>query len=101
MPVVQKALRSRNDLLKYAIVTHVVTRWSPSAVAAWRQALLGLATGGMDYDTDIVALKLLIEHRLAERDWLAQWSQFKVKRLREFLSSAEEADRLLAHMKWD
>ena len=96
MPVVQKALRSRNDLLKYAIVTHVVTRWSPSAVAALRQELLGLATGGMDYGTDIVALKSLIEHRLAERDWLGEWSQFKVKRLRELLSSAEELTSLLA-----
>ncbi|MFM9886485.1 MAG: DUF5071 domain-containing protein [Burkholderiales bacterium] len=99
VPVVQKGLHSRNDLLKYAIVTHVVTRWPPSAVAALRQELLGLATGAMGYGTDIVALKLLIEHRLAERDWLRQWSQFKVKRLREFLSSAEEADRLLDD--WD
>ncbi len=96
VPIVQKSLRSRGDLLKYAIVTRVVTRWPASAFAALRQDLLGLATGGTDYGTDLVALKLLIEHRLAERDWLRQWTQFKVKRLRELLSSAEEADRVLA-----
>jgi len=96
VPAVQKALRSRHDLLKYAVVTHVVARWPADAVAALQSELQGLATGSGFYGTDITALRLLIEHRLAERSWLVEWSRFKVDRLRELLTSAEEISRLLA-----
>ena len=99
VPVVQKVLRSRHDLLKYAIVTHVVARWPAAAVTPLQSELQVLAAGSGFYGTDITALRLLVEHRLAERSWLMEWSQFKVNRLRELLASAEEVTRLLARQE--
>src|SRR5688572_8502044 len=45
VPVVQKALASRHDLLKYSVVKHVVCRWPADAVSQLAPQLQGLATG--------------------------------------------------------
>lgn len=95
LSVVRDALRSRHDLLKYAVTTHVVARWPKEVVAGVQSELQGLATGSGFYGTDLVAMKLLIEHNLADRAWLMEWSAFKIKRLRELLSSAEQLEVLL------
>lgn len=96
VPVVQKALASRHDLLKYSVVKHVVCRWPADAVSQLAPQLQGLATGSGFYGTDLIAMRLLVEHRLAEPSWLREWAEFKVKRLRELLTQAEEIQRLLA-----
>ena len=95
VPVVRKALQSRHDFLKFAVTTHVVVCWPREAVAGVQTELQSLATGSGFYGTDLVAMKLLIEHSLADRAWLSEWSEFKVKRLRELLASAEELRSLL------
>ena len=95
VPVVQKALASRHDLLKYSVVKHVVCRWPADAVSQLAPQLQGLATGSGFYGTDLIAMRLLVEHRLAEPSWLREWAEFKVKRLRELLTQAEEIQRLL------
>ena len=96
VPVVQKALGSRNDALKYSVVKHVVCRWPADAVSQLTPQLQGLATGSGFYGTDLIAMRLLVEHRLAEPSWLKEWAEFKVKRLRELLTQAEDIRRLLA-----
>lgn len=96
VPAVQKALASRHDALKHAIVEHVVTQWPAEAVAPLRSHLQSLATGSGYYGTDLTALRLLVEHRLAEPGWLAEWAKFKVKRLRDLLSRAEQIESLLS-----
>ena len=96
VPVVQKALASRHDLLKYSVVKHVVCRWPADAVSQLAPQLQGLATGSGFYGTDLIAMRLLVEHRLAEPSWLREWAEFKVKRLRELLAQAEEIRQLLA-----
>src|SRR5688500_15500532 len=70
VPVVQKALASRHDLLKYSIVQHVVCRWPAGAVSQLAPQLQGLASGSGFYGTDLIAMRLLVEHRLAEPAWL-------------------------------
>jgi Domain of unknown function (DUF5071) len=96
MPVVQRALRSRHDTLKYAVVMNVVAKWPVEAIAPLKVQLQALATGPGFYGTDLIALRLLVEHRLADHDWLKAWAQFKTKRLRELLSEAEKVEALLA-----
>ena len=96
VPVVQKALASRNDVLKYSVVKHVVCRWPADAVSQLAPQLQGLASGSGFYGTDLIAMRLLVEHRLAEPAWLKEWAEFKVKRLRELLTQAEEIRHLLA-----
>lgn len=96
VPVVQKALTARHDLLKYSVVKHVVCRWPADAVSQLAPQLQGLATGSGFYGTDLIAMRLLVEHRLAEPSWLREWAEFKVKRLRELLTQAEEIRQVLA-----
>ena len=54
-----------------------------------------LAAGSGDYGTDLIALSLLAEHELAERDWLIRWAQFKLGRARERCAQAERVARAL------
>lgn len=96
VPVIQNALRARHAHLKYAVVTHVVKFWPAEAVAPLAAELQVLATDSGFYGTDLTALRLLVEHDLADRAWLEEWSRFKVNRLRELLEQAEEIQRLLA-----
>ena len=96
VPVVQKALASRHDGLKYSVMENVVSKWPNEAIALLKVQLQGLATGSGFYGTDLIALRLLVEHQLAEPDWLKEWAQFKTKRLRELLSQAEHVEGLLA-----
>jgi hypothetical protein len=96
VPVVQDALASRHDGLKYSVVTFVVTRWPVEAIEPLKIQLQGIATGSGFYGTDLVALRLLVEHKLADPEWLKEWTQFKTKRLRELLSQAQHIQGLLA-----
>ena len=95
VPVVRKALASRHDGLKYFVVMYVVTRWPAEAIEELKLQLQALATGSGSYGTDLIALRLLVEHRLVEAAWLREWSQFKTRRLRELLSQAQHIENLL------
>jgi hypothetical protein len=95
VPAVQSALAPRHDALKYAVVMNVVAKWPAEAVAPLKVQLQALATGSGFYGTDLAALRLLAEHRLADRAWLGAWAQFKTRRLRELLSQAEHVEGLL------
>lgn len=95
VPVVQKALTSRHDGLKYSIVTNVVAKWPAEAIALLKGQLQMLATGSGPYGTDLVALRLLTEHCLADAGWLREWAEFKAKRLRELVHQAEQIEALL------
>ena len=97
IPAVRKALRSKHGLLHHTILEHVVTQWPGSAVEPLSSELQSLATGSGFYGTDLVALRLLATHHLAEPKWLSEWAVFKVKRLRELLSSAEATAKLLEY----
>jgi len=96
VPVVQKALISRHEGLKYSVVMHVVARWPVEAIEPLKLQLQALATGSGFYGTDLIALRLLVEHQLADPVWLREWAEFKTKRLRELLSQAQYIEGLLA-----
>ncbi len=95
VPPVQKALGSRNETLQYSVVLNVVAKWPHAAIEAVKPELQLLASNAGPYGTDLIALRLLVEHDLADRAWLKQWAQFKTKRLRELLLQAEEIERSL------
>lgn len=95
VPVVQKSLGTRNDLLKYAIVCHVVVRWPASAIEQLKGPLQALAANSILYGTDLTALQLLAEHHLVDRNWLVEWATFKRRRLSKLLSQAESIEKLL------
>jgi hypothetical protein len=95
VPVVRKVLRSRHELHRCTVVAHVVAHWPGHAVALLKPELEMLATGYGFYGTDLVAMQLLAKHNISERAWLAEWAEFKVKRLRELLTGAEELHNFL------
>jgi hypothetical protein len=95
VPVVRKVLRSRHELHRHAVVAHVVMHWPRQAVALVKPELEMLATASDFCGTDLAAMQLLLKHGLCEPAWLAQWAEFKVRRLHELLASAEELNRLL------
>lgn len=96
VPAVQKALSSRHEGLKYSVVMYVVSRWPVEAIKPLKLQLQGLATGSGFYGTDLIALRLLVEHQLADQAWLKEWANFKTKRLRELLAQAEHIEGLLS-----
>jgi hypothetical protein len=96
VPVVEKALASRHDGLKYSVMKYVVSKWPVDATSQLKVQLQGLATGSGFCGTDLIALQLLVEHRIAEPPWLKEWAEFKIKRLQELLAQAEKINGLLA-----
>lgn len=82
--------RSTMDDLKNVIVTRIMIHWSRDGVAALADILSMLLTGSDFYDTDLVAIRLLHEHSLADAKWLAQWVAFKRNRLALLLNQANQ-----------
>jgi hypothetical protein len=95
LPVVEQALATRNDLLKYAIVTNVVQQWPREIVVPLGPTLQRLATGSTDYGTDLIALKLLAVYGLADRAWLGEWVAFKRKRHAALLEQVAQIEGIL------
>lgn len=95
VPVVRKVLRARHGLHQFTLVAHALPHWPRAALAQLKPELEALATGSGFYGTDLAAMRLLAEHRLAAREWLSEWAAFKVKRLRELLAQAEQVNALL------
>ena len=80
--------RSTMADLKNIIVTRIVIHWTRDGVAALAGALSTLLTGSDFYDSDLVAIRLLHKHNLADAKWLAQWLEFKRNRLVQLLTKA-------------
>lgn len=78
------------DDLKNVIVTRIMTHWSRDGVAALADTLSMLLTVSDFYDTDLVAIRLLHEHNLADAKWLAEWLAFKRNRLARLLTQANQ-----------
>jgi hypothetical protein len=95
VPVVEQALGKRSDALKHAIVANVVARWPREALVPLRARLEQVASGSGDYGTDLIALRLLVEHRLGDEGWLAEWTRFKIERLATQLEQARRVEALL------
>ena len=76
------------DSTKYVLVSRVVPRWPREHLAKITWALQTLLTHTAFHDTDLRCIDLLEQHSLSKRDWLAKWTEFKVRRLRTHLSLA-------------
>ena len=82
--------RSTMPDLKNVIVTRVMVHWSRDGVAALAGALTMLLTTSDFYDTDLVSIRLLHTHDLADPKWLSDWLEFKRNRLARLLHEADQ-----------
>jgi len=92
------AVLSRDTLpeVKHAILASVLPSWSRDSVAKFAGALSMLATNPDPWNSDLLSIRLLARHRLAEAKWLRQWVDFKLERLEE---RAQLARRVAAEIE--
>lgn len=64
---------SRSESLKHALVTKVLPSWSRDALILVAPALQGVVTNTRSLNTDVLAIRLLARHDLADREWLGGW----------------------------
>lgn len=82
--------RSTMPDVKNIIVTRIMVHWSRDGVAPLAGALSMLSTGSDFYDTDLISIRLLHTHNLADAKWLAEWLEFKRNRLAQLLNEADQ-----------
>ena len=88
--------RSTMPDLKNVIVTRIMIHWSREAVAPLAGALTMLVTHTNFFNTDLVSIKLLHVHGLADAKWLADWLEFKRNRYAQLLSEADQLATFVA-----
>lgn len=70
--------RTTMDYQKDVIVSRVLPAWSGDSVSVCASQLQMLATTNSGWSgTDLLAIRLLAKHRLADRKWLRDWLDFK------------------------
>lgn len=75
--------RSTMPEVRHLLLARVLPSWSREAVSECAPALSLAVTDPHALDSDLLAVRLLARHGLAERAWLRQWMEFKKARLRE------------------
>ena len=88
--------RSSMPDLKNVIVTRILVHWSRDALAELSATLQVLVTRSDLFNTDLVLIRLLHTHKLADDKWLKQWLTFKRDRLTQLLREADKANAYLS-----
>ena len=94
-PQVRETLGSRDVSLKAAVLRQIVSEWPSEAVHGLSDQLLLIATDGQSWGADLLALRLLAEHRLGDPEWIAGWLEFKREYHQGRLSDIAEVLRML------
>lgn len=81
--VVAVLFRQTMPDVKHHLLAHVLPEWSKEGVAKCAGALSVLATNPDAWNNDLLPIRLLARHQLADAMWLRDWLEFKQKRLQE------------------
>ena len=76
-PEVGEVLASRDDLWKAAVLKNIVTDWPSDAIRQLSPQLFMIATDGQSWGADLLALRLLARHAIADPVWISGWLEFK------------------------
>jgi len=76
--------------VKHTLLANVLPSWSSTGVAKCKGALSTIATAPDAYNNDLLSIRLLAKHHLADSQWLRQWVDFKVARLSERSKLAQQ-----------
>jgi hypothetical protein len=85
--------------LKNIIVTRILVRWPRDALAELSGTMQMLVTHTDLFNTDLVLIKLLHLHNLADSKWLVDWLEFKRSRLARLSDEADEVASFLVKPK--
>ena len=95
-PQVREVLGSRSDSLKAEVLRQIVSEWPSEAVRGLSDQLFLIATDGQSWGADLLALRLLAQHRIGDPKWITDWLQFKRQHHEKRLSEIAEIRRMLA-----
>jgi hypothetical protein len=88
---VRDALRSsRQGHWKYVVVTRVLSEWSRPALEQVASELAVLMTHSEEPEMALMALKLLAQQELMEKEGLKQWLDFIADRMERNLTEARQ-----------
>lgn len=94
-PEVLEVLGSRDDLLKAVVLRRIVGPWSSDDVRSLSSRLFLVATDGQSWGADLLALRLLAQHRIGDPAWISGWLAFKREHHEKRLADIDEILRLL------
>ena len=94
-PQVREVLGSRSDSLKAVVLGQVVSKWPTEDVRGLSDQLFLIATDGQSWGADLLALRLLAQHRIGDPEWITGWLEFKREHHEARLSEIAEIRRML------
>jgi hypothetical protein len=94
-PQVREVLGSRSDSLKAVVLGQVVSKWPTQDVRGLSDQLFLIATDGQSWGADLLALRLLAQHRIGDPEWITGWLEFKREHHEARLSEIAEIRRML------
>ena len=93
-PQVRQVLGSRNDSLKAVVLRQIVSEWPSADVRGLSDQLFLIATDGQSWGADLLALRLLAQHRIGDQEWITGWLEFKREHHEKRLSEIAEILRM-------
>lgn len=94
-PQVREVLGSRNDSLKAVVLRQIVSEWPSDDVRGLSDQLFLIATDGQSWGADLLALRLLAQHRIGDPEWMTGWLEFKREHHEKRLAEIAEILRML------
>ena len=94
-PKVRRVLGSRDDLWKAAVLRNIVNDWPPDEIRQLSPQLFMIATDGQSWGADLLALRLLVRHRIGDSPWITGWLEFKRDHHRARLAEIADILRLV------
>lgn len=94
-PQVREVLGGRSDSLKAVVLRQIVSGWPSEDVRNLSDQLFLIATDGQSWGADLLALRLLAQHRIGDPEWIAAWLEFKQQHHEKRLSEIAEIRQML------
>ena len=96
VPHIREILRGTDRYWQYDVLVAVVDRWPKQLVAELQPELSRLAHLGLDdgREVDIRALRLLVQHRLGDRDEINRLLTFKLTGAKGILNELQTIDQM-------
>jgi len=85
---------SKQEHLKYTIVTQVLPEWPASALVVVKSPLSMLVTHSGAPETALMTLRLLAMRDLTDKEWLKNWLSFLTERMERNLTEARQIAEL-------
>jgi hypothetical protein len=77
---IAEGLMRENCWLRHRIFTQILPKWPADVLRGLTNMLTMVATQPDAYDNDLLCVAVLIQHRLADLEWVRQWITFKKER---------------------